>query len=157
MIQKIWNQILENTDTRQNLSKLRENIKEHKNKEICRKLVLENELILESLLESDDAKTRKNAALLIGDLQLSSMQMDLWRAYEKEETLFVRSSYLIAMQKMDMTAFLKPVKAKMQSMSEMEVEENNQKHIREEMQELNKLVISIEGIKKHRFIGWQVI
>lgn len=155
MIQKIWNQILENTDTRQNLSKLRENIKEHKNKEICRKLVLENELILESLLESDDAKTRKNAALLIGDLQLSSMQMDLWRAYEKEETLFVRSSYLIAMQKMDMTAFLKPVKAKMQSMSEMEVEENNQKHIREEMQELNKLVISIEGIKKHRFIGWQ--
>ena len=32
MIQKIWNQILENTDTRQNLSKLRENIKDYKNK-----------------------------------------------------------------------------------------------------------------------------
>ena len=155
MIQKIWNQILGNTDTRQNLSKLRENIKDHKNKEICRKLVLENELILESLLESDDAKTRKNAALLIGDLQLSSMQMALWRAYEKEETLFVRSSYLIAMQNMDMTAFLKPIKAKLQNLSEMEVEESNQKHIREEMQELNKLVISIEGIKKHKFTGWQ--
>lgn len=155
MIQKIWNQILGNTDTRQNLSKLRENIKDHKNKEICRKLVLENELIMESLLESDDAKTRKNAALLIGDLQLSSLQMALWRAYEKEETLFVRSSYLIAMQKMDMTAFLKPIKAKLQNLSEMEVEESNQKHIREEMQELNKLVISIEGIKKHKFTGWQ--
>lgn len=155
MIQKIWNQILENTDTRQNISKLRENIKDHKNKEICRKLVLENELIMESLLESDDAKTRKNAALLIGDLQLSSMQMTLWRAYEKEETLFVRSSYLVAMQNMDMTAFLKPIKAKLQNLSEMEVEESNQKHIREEMQELNKLVISIEGIKKHKFTGWQ--
>ena len=106
-------------------------------------------------MESDDAKTRKNAALLIGDLQLSSMQMTLWRAYEKEETLFVRSSYLIAMQNMDMTAFLKPIKAKLQNLSEMEVEESNQKHIREEMQELNKLVISIEGIKKHKFTGWQ--
>ena len=155
MVQKIWNQILENIDTRQNLSKLREVIKDNKNKEICGRLAEENELILENLLEAEDAKTRKNAALLIGDLQLASMQMALWRAYEKEETLFVRSSYLVAMQKIDMTAFLKPIKARLQSLSEMEIEENNQKHVREEMQELNKLVISIEGIKKHKFIGWQ--
>ena len=155
MIQKIWNQILDNVDTRQNLSKLREVIKDNKNKEVCKKLVLENELIVESLLQSEDAKTRKNAALLIGDLQLSSLQMALWRAYEKEETLFVRSSYLISMQKMDMIAFLKPIKAKLQNLSQMEIEENNQKHIREEIQELNKLLISIEGIKKHKFIGWQ--
>ena len=155
MVQKIWNQILENVDTRQNLSKLREVIKEKNNKEVCRKLVKENELILEKLLESKDAKTRKNVALLIGDLQLSFMQMALWRAYEKEETLFVRSSYLIAMQKLDMAAFLKPIKAQLQKLSEMKVEENNQKHIREEMQELNKLIISIEGIKKHKFTGWQ--
>lgn len=155
MVQKIWNQILENVDTRQNLSKLREIIKDNKNKEVCKKQAQENELILENLLESEDAKTRKNTALLIGDLQLSSLQMPLWKGYEKEETLFVRSSYLIAMQKLDMSAFLKPIKAKLQSLSEMEVEENNQKHIREEMQELNKLIISIEGIRKHKFTGWQ--
>ena len=157
MIQKIWNRILEGEDVRQNLSKLREVVKDNNNKEVCRKLVLENELILENLLESEDAKTRKNAALLIGDLQLTSMQMALWTAYEKEETLFVRSSYLIAMQKMDMTAFLKPVKARLQNLSEIEVEESSQKHIREEMQELNKLIISIEGIRKHKFTGWQKV
>lgn len=155
MVQKIWNQVLENIDTRQNLSKLREAVKDNKNKEICKKLLQENELFLENLLHSEDAKTRKNAALLIGDLQLSVLQMALWKAYEKEETLFVRSSYLIAMQKLDMTAFLKPIKAKLQSLSSMKVEENNQKHIREEMQELNKLIISIEGVKKHKFTGWQ--
>ena len=55
--------------------------------------------------------------------------MALWRAYEKEETLFVRSSYLIAMQKLDMMAFLKPIKARLKELSEMEVEENNKKHI----------------------------
>ncbi len=155
MVQKIWNQILENIDVRQNLSKLRELIKESKNKEDCKKIVQENELVLENLLESEDAKTRKNAALFIGDLQLFSLQMALWRAYEKEETLFVRSSYLIAMQKMDMTAFLKPIKAKLQELSEAETEENNKKHIREEMQELRKLILSIEGIRKHKFTGWQ--
>ena len=155
MVQKIWNQILEGVEVRQNLSKLRECIKDNKNKENCKKIVQEKELVLENLLQSEDAKTRKNAALLIGDLQISSLQMALWRAYEKEETLFVRSSYLIAMQKMDMTALLKPLKAKWQILSEMEVEESNKKHIREEMQELRKLILSIEGIKKHKFIGWQ--
>lgn len=155
MVQKIWKQILAKEDVRQNLSKLRELIKEKKNKEECKKAVQENELVLENLLESEDAKTRKNAALLIGDLQFSAMQMALWKAYEKEATLFVRSSYLIAMQKMDMTAFLKPMKSRMKELSEMEAEESNQKHVREEIQELKKMILSIEGIKKHKFIGWQ--
>lgn len=155
MIQKIWNYILENVDTRQNLSKLRELVKDYKNKEICKKIVQENEIVLENLLDSEDAKTRKNAALLIGDLGISSLQMALWRAYEKEETLFVRSSYLVAMGKMDVTPYLKPIKAKLHQLSALEVDENNGKHIREEMQELNKLVIAIQGIKKHKFIGWQ--
>lgn len=155
MIQKIWNEILEGVEVRQNLSKLRECIKDNKNKENCKKIVQENELVLENLLQSEDAKTRKNAALLVGDLQLASLQMALWRAYEKEETLFVRSAYLIAMQKMDMTAFLKPIKAKLQELTESETEECNKKHIREEMQELRKLILSIEGIRKHKFTGWQ--
>ena len=42
MVQKIWNQILEKKDVRQNLSKLRELVKEQKNKEICKKTVGEN-------------------------------------------------------------------------------------------------------------------
>ena len=155
MVQKIWNKILEKEEVRQNLSKLREIIKDGKNREICKKIVSENELVLEQLMESEDAKTRKNAALLIGDLQLNNLQMQLWRAYEKEQTLFVRSSYLIALQKMDMTAFLKPMKARVRELSEMEIEETSGKHIREEMQELRKMILSIEGVKKHKFTGWQ--
>ena len=155
MVQKIWNQIVEKKDVRQSLSKLRELVKEQKNKEICQKIVCENSLVLESLLGAEDAKTRKNAALLIGDLEISSMQPVLWKTYEKETTLFVRSSYLIAMQKMDMTAFLKPMKARVRELSEMEVEESNKKHVREELQELKKIILSVEGVKKHKFTGWQ--
>lgn len=155
MIQKIWDRIQENTEVRQNLSKLRELIKDKKNREVCKKMIQEKELVLEKLLESEDAKTRKNAALLAGDLQLTSLQMALWRAYEKEETLFVKSSYLAAMGNLDATPFLKPIKARLQQLSETQVEESNAKHIREEIRELNKLIISIQGIKKHRFTGWQ--
>ena len=155
MVQKIWNKILAKEEVRQNLSKLREIIKDGKNKEICKKIISENGLVLEQLLESEDAKTRKNTALLIGDLQLNAMQMQLWRTYEKEETLFVRSSYLIALQKMDMTAFLKPMKARIKELSEKEIEETSGKHIREEMQELRKMILSIEGVQKHKFTGWQ--
>ena len=110
--------------------------------------------MLENLLRSEDAKTRKNMALLIGDLQISSMQPALWKAYQEETTLFVRSSYLIAMQKMDMSAFIKPMKERVRELSEMEVEESNKKHIREELQELKKIILSVEGVKKHKFIGW---
>lgn len=155
MVQKIWNQILENADVRQNLSKLRECIKDNKNKENCKKIVQEKEFVLEKLLQSEDAKTRKNAVLLIGDLHLDSLQMALWKAYEKEETLFVKSSYLAAMGNMDAAMFLKPMKVRLQQLSGMDVEESNKKHIGEEMQQLRKLILSIEGVKKHKFTGWQ--
>ena len=59
MIQKIWNKILENENVRQNLSKLRELVKEQKNKEECKKLAKENHLVLENLLESEDAKSAR--------------------------------------------------------------------------------------------------
>lgn len=155
MVQKIWEQILNGKDVRQNLSKLREAIKQKKNREAAEKLVPGQALVLENFLENEDAKIRKNTALLIGDLKLAKLQMPLWQAYEKEETLFVRSAYLIAMQKLDMTAFLRPLKERALKLSQMEVNEENRKHVREELQQLNRLVVSIEGMKSHEFTGWQ--
>lgn len=155
MVQKIWNEIVNGCEIRKNLSELRELIQDGIKKKKCLEIVGEQSLILEHLLKSDDAKTRKNVALLIGDLQMNALQYALWNAYEKEETLFVRSSYLIAMQKLDMAAYLKPMKEQMQTLLKKEIEESQQKHIREEIQELSKLILSIEGIKKHKFTGWQ--
>lgn len=155
MVQKIWKKIINNQEVRQNLSSLREAVKKEENRKLCCSLAQEHSLVLEHLLENPDAKTRKNAALLVGDLGLESFRIVLWHAYEKEETLFVRSAYLTAMQKLDMKAYLKPMKARMQVLLEMKAEETKQKHIREEMQELGKLILSIEGIRKHKFTGWQ--
>lgn len=56
---------------------------------------------LAGALDSDDAKTRKSAALLIGELPLDLGERDsvmlleaLMDAYHREDTLFVRESYL---------------------------------------------------------------
>lgn len=155
MVQKIWEKILNDEDVRKNLSNLREAVKVEENRRKCNHLIQEHLLFLEGLLQSSDPKTRKNVALLIGDLRLESFQLPLWKAYEQEETLFVRSSYLVAMQKLGMAAYLKPMKERRKILSEMEVEENKQKHIREEMQELDKLILSIEGIRRHKFTGWK--
>ena len=155
MVQKIWKEIIQEQEVRQNLSKLRELVKQENNRIKCRQLAEEQELFFATLLQHEDPKTRKNVALLVGELGLSSFQEALWSAYEKEDTLFVRSSYLVAMQKLDMKGYLTKFKERLEYLSNTETEQENKKHIQEEMKELTKLVISIEGVKKHTFIGWQ--
>ena len=48
------------------------------------------------LLRSEDAKTRKNAALLMGDLRNPSFFGAIWKAYQEDGQRFVKSSYLSA-------------------------------------------------------------
>ena len=90
-------------DVRQSLSSLRNMIKDEDQKEdFYSVMTLRPELFL-SLLSSEDAKTRKNTALLIGDMgelfATSQIPSDkelcktfvekLYKAYETEKTLFV--------------------------------------------------------------------
>ena len=76
---------------RETLSKIRSEIKEPEKREEGRKEADVAEL-LTGLLSEEDAKTRKNAALLIGDLQLEEAKAALLAAYQKEKTLFVKSA-----------------------------------------------------------------
>ena len=47
-----------------------------------------------SFMGAEDAKTRKNAALLIGDLHMSQLSDEVFKAYEAEQMRFVKGSYL---------------------------------------------------------------
>ena len=68
MIKETWNEIVQNQDVRQNLSKLRQEMKEGRGREAACSCISGEEEKLILLLESEDAKIRKNAALLMGDL-----------------------------------------------------------------------------------------
>ena len=81
---------------REAVSRLRSLIKEEEQRTELMQLIGNGDVLF-LYLAHEDAKTRKNAALLIGDLKLQEALPMLKDAYERETTLFVKSSYLTAM------------------------------------------------------------
>ena len=96
-------------DVRQNLSQLRQEIKETNPKNELLDLIGDDaELIngIKDLLGSDDAKTRKNAALLMGDLEIDEFCAALFNAYQAEDQMFVKSAYLTALKSYNYFVYL---------------------------------------------------
>lgn len=134
---------------RSNLSTLRQLIKEDYQKAKLASWLEGKNTLLIGFLSEDDAKTRKNAALLLGDLGCQSAVDALYEAYEKEQTLFVKAAYLQALAELDVAEKLPELKSRMEYLLESEVEPENKKHIDEEIRALRKIVIRYEGIKHH--------
>lgn len=154
MIKEKWNLVVQKQDVRQNLSKIRQEIKNKKFLEQLISLISGEEDILIDLLDSEDAKTRKNAALLMGDTGKQEFLEPIWAAYQKEEKQFVKSSYLVAIGNFDYREQLDELKRLMDFLSKAEITEENQKHYIEEMRELSSLVVRMEGVSAHKFTGW---
>ena len=154
MIKELFDTLVKGEKQRETLSKLRSMIKEEAALVELKALTGNGEEII-SLLSHEDAKTRKNAALLLGDLQIQSALTALKESYETETTLFVKSSYLTALSKLDVTELLDFFKARREELLAKEVVEEEKKHIGEELHELNAMVTAIEGMKKHTFKGFE--
>lgn len=152
MIKETWKQICEDKDVRQNLSRLRQEIREKGNKELVL-CMADSEYRLEGLLKSEDAKTRRNAALLMGDLAKPEYLRPIYQAYQAEEQLFVKGSYLSAMKNFDYREYLPALKDRLSELAGGETELEKQKHVAEEMRELSSMIVMMEGIKAHPFTG----
>ncbi len=150
------NKYVENLEKKENpreaLSKLRSLIKEEEQRTALIQLIGNGDVLV-SYLTHEDAKTRKNAALLIGDLQLQEALLMLKTAYEQETTLFVKSSYLTAMSKLNVTDLLGFFKEQRERLLTSEPAEEDRKHVSEELHELYAIISRIEGRKKHTFCG----
>ena len=151
----IYEELLEQKDVRSNLSTLRAGLKGVEEPDSFRaqvaNFVEENEELFLGFLACEDAKTRKNAALLLGDLAYSNAADALYEAYENEKTLFVRSSYLEALAQMDVRERLPKLKDKLAYLLRQEISEENGKHIQEEIRALRNIIIGYEGIAAHTF------
>lgn len=152
MLENYYKELKENTNPRENLSLLRSQIRDAEAREQLLALVGEGEALTE-LLFHEEPKVRKNAALLIGDLGLAQAAGSLFEAYQKETTLFVRSSYLSALGKLDASAYLGALKERLVELTSCDVAENEKKHVGEEIRQLEKLITGIEGITRHTFTG----
>lgn len=154
MSQENYQNLIEGQDIRKNLIEIKKAIKE----EGCKRALVyqtggDYEIFI-SLLDSEDAKARKNAALILGELEDETLLEVLYRAYEKEEQLFVRSAYLIAMNNYDYREYLDKLKERLSFLMAKTVAEEESKHIREEASLLRNMIVKYEKPKKHRFTAF---
>lgn len=152
MLENGYEQLKKRTNLRETLSLLRSAAKEQKTSDELLRIQAEPGL-LTGLLAEEDPKVRKNAALLIGELGLKEAAEALFLSYQKESTLFVKSSYLSALGRLDASGYLDAYKKRLSVLTGQTPAENEKKHIQEEIRELEKLITGIEGITKHRFTG----
>lgn len=150
-MENIIKELKENQNIRTNLSDLRQNLKKgtEEERKTCKALVEANEAMFLEFLHSEDAKTRKNAVLLFGDLAYQKAADALYEAYQAENTLFVRASYLEALSTLDVEEKLEGFKECLARLTAEEPLPENKKHVEEEIRALRKLVISYEGITQH--------
>ena len=154
MINNLFSEIVNGVDVRQNLSQLRQEIRDNRIKDEVSELVKEHEEYIRNLLKAEDPKIRKNTVLLIGNLGKNEFLDDVFAAYLAEEQLFVKSAYLNALEGLSYESYLPQLKERIQILEAVEITEENRKHIASEMRELSELVVKVEGISKHKFTGY---
>ncbi|SES70382.1 TRM11 family SAM-dependent methyltransferase [[Clostridium] polysaccharolyticum] len=154
MIRETFDAIVKGENVRQNLSILKQELKEGNNKHaLLFHIGSQYNDMFTGLLNHEDAKTRKNAALVMGELGIQDFLEPLYQAYQSETKLFVKSSYLVAIQELDYRSIMPQLKERLKELSEAEFSEENRKHMREEMRAIFNLVATMEGVKGHAFTG----
>ena len=156
MFEQIFSAIKEGENVRQQLIGLRKEIKAVIASGASRVFTDEQEQILTGLLEAEDAKTRKNAVLILGEAACTSGADKIYEAYLREKTLFVRSSYLTALKNLDYRPYKEGLKERLNELNAMPILPEEKKHYDEERQLLEEMVMALEKPAKHRFTGWQL-
>ena len=135
------------------LSGLRAEIKSPAGRRACLAALGGDLSAVNSCLASEDAKTRKNAAGVLGELARQESLDPLWRAYLAEETLFVKSAYLEAMQGLNYTNLLPEMRDIREVLLAQEFPVEERKHRRAELAALTDLIGEAEAQGAHPFAG----
>jgi hypothetical protein len=136
MVRELYENAVRGIDTRQNLSALRSAVKDDAGMNDLFELVEDDLGTMTGFLDSDDPKVRKNAALLMGELDMFDFIQPLVNGYRKESQLFVRSAYLEALKGYDIEEYLPFFKGRVKELSYTEITPENRKHVDEELKAL---------------------
>ncbi len=161
MIQELWDAVLSGDEIRKNLIQLKELIKMDTEEGFAaekqlRQLVQDGrEEDIAALLHHEDAKIRKNIALILGILVVENFLESLWNAYCEEETLFVRPAYLEALAGYDYRCYIKDMKKILTVLESEAITEDTKKHRSEEIRRLHDLLRN-ENEGQHVFTGFHL-
>lgn len=158
-----------NNEVRANLIELKNQLKEAVKEQIAQgQPAQEAELIVaflklidwdmeffRGLLQHEDAKVRKNVIQLIGICELDGLADELFVAYEKEETLFVRSEYVKVLATFGLNQIKGYLPKFMEIQKELEQSDTGEKekHVASELREINALLRKHNQINTHKFVG----
>ena len=154
MLRAIYEEIQSGQDIRKNLIELKKLLKEESNRIAFIYYLAGDYNLFYQLIEDEDAKVRKNMALIMGELGDQAFMIPLYEAYQKEDKLFVKPDYLTALSKLDYRELLEDLKKRLIVLTTDSFEETSMKHINEEIKLLTNMILDIEGTKGHRFIGY---
>lgn len=152
MVREYYRKIIVKEDVRANLISLRDALKEEKNRRAFAYLLGGEFSQLSALLQDQDPKVRRNAALILGQMESEDLLPVLFAAYEKEETLFVRADYLKAIAQMDYQKYVDRLEQHLEELRMLEPGKESQKHISEEMRALQNMIMKYRKVQ-HKFIG----
>ena len=171
-LEQLMEQIRKDREVRRNLIEIRQNISDESLRRRFLQQLEGDYSLLISLLEHEDPKVRRNAALILGMTEDDSVLDALMEAWEKEETLYVREDYLKAVSGLDYRAYLPRLEKRIQELSEVletsdseqpsadesseETAENplwdNNRHLLAELARLRQMTERYEKHGHHRFI-----
>lgn len=152
-MEKLFSEIAEGLRLKENLIQLKTLIKDECKKEQCRELLEGKETLFMSFLEHDDAKVRRAAAKVLGEVGIQEAMEPIFNVYLKEETLFVKKDYLAAVAELNYESLLPQLKKRYDELLKEQVEETKQVHLAEEMQQIQKMIVAYEGVTQHKFSG----
>ncbi len=156
MYEELFKAIESGEEPRRELIELRKQIKKDIASGAKRILSDGQTAVLEGLLDHEDAKTRKNAVLILGEAACTQSARAVYEAYKRETTLFVRSSYLSALRNFDYRPFRKELKERAEEIAAMTISPEDKKHYDEERHILSDMLFALEKPEKHPFTGWHI-
>ena len=150
MFEKQLLDIKENNNTRAALVDIKTGLKEDGAVKAFKENPLYDIMVFRALLGNEDAKVRKNAALIMGMINEPSCADDLMKAYMNEDKLFVKSSYLTALKKYDCSKYKDELINRRDELENGCFDDADMKHISAELKELYS-IFPHSGLIKHKF------
>ncbi|MBX4267750.1 methyltransferase [Clostridium estertheticum] len=157
----LWSKIITEDDPRTLLSVMRDILKKEKPKGMFKRTIGNSKEKLIAFLSHPDPKVRKNVCGVIGELADPAYLEGLYNAYNAEEKLFVRYSYVLAIGNCGSAIDAEKLKEMFEEVvhNEQISKDNNSlittnKHINEEKLALTRAIDKLSPTARHEFKGF---
>ena len=127
MIKELYDKICAGEERRENLISLKKELKEEKSRKILNQITGNCLDEIMKCLVDEDAKVRKNAAAVLGQMRCQDALDVLMDAYVEEEQLFVRPEYLSAMAQLHCESYLPDFRDRLEELLDYDAQEDEKK------------------------------